>query len=86
MYFFVEKLRPVIWDEQVISRLVIPQDRKELVQALVTEHIQGQSEFDDTIKGKGKGIIFLLHGPPGVGKTLTAECIAGKLARFMGIP
>ena len=86
MYLFVEKLRSVIWDAQVMSRLVIPQNRKELVQALVEEHTQVQSEFDDTIKGEGKGLVFLLHAPPGVGKTLTAECIAGKLTPFMAHP
>jgi DNA polymerase III delta prime subunit len=26
----------------------------------------------DFVKGKGSGLIFLLHGKPGVGKTLTA--------------
>ncbi|KAF4954068.1 hypothetical protein FSARC_12235 [Fusarium sarcochroum] len=30
----------------------------------------------DFVKGKGKGLIFLLHGRPGVGKTCTAESIA----------
>jgi DNA polymerase III delta prime subunit len=30
----------------------------------------------DFIQNKGEGQIFLLHGPPGVGKTYTAECIA----------
>ena len=25
--------------------------------------------------GKGKGLVILLHGPPGVGKTMTAEGI-----------
>jgi AAA+ superfamily predicted ATPase len=34
----------------------------------------------DFVKNKGEGRIFLLHGPPGVGKTCTAECVA-ELAR-----
>ncbi|KAJ8124863.1 hypothetical protein O1611_g8777 [Lasiodiplodia mahajangana] len=35
-----------------------------------------QQGFDDFISRKGQGVIILLCGPPGVGKTLTAE--AGK--------
>ena len=30
----------------------------------------------DFVQGKGEGLIFLLHGKPGVGKTYTAECVA----------
>jgi AAA+ superfamily predicted ATPase len=30
----------------------------------------------DIIENKGRGLTIVLHGPPGVGKTLTAECIA----------
>jgi AAA+ superfamily predicted ATPase len=30
----------------------------------------------DLVRDKGKGLIILLHGAPGVGKTSTAECVA----------
>jgi len=35
--------------------------------------------FDDVIAGKGKGLVVLLEGPPGVGKTLTVESIAEEM-------
>lgn len=35
----------------------------------------------DIVKGKGKGLIILLHGAPGVGKTSTAESVAAKSGR-----
>lgn len=34
------------------------------------------ASFDDIIRGKGKGLIGLLGGSPGCGKTLTAEAVA----------
>ncbi|KAH7378244.1 hypothetical protein BKA66DRAFT_466882 [Pyrenochaeta sp. MPI-SDFR-AT-0127] len=35
----------------------------------------------DYVENKGKGLVFLLHGKPGVGKTYTAECIAHQVQR-----
>ncbi|EFQ86289.1 hypothetical protein PTT_18550 [Pyrenophora teres f. teres 0-1] len=35
----------------------------------------------DLVRDKGKGVIILLHGVPGVGKTSTAECVAVQLGR-----
>lgn len=43
-----------------------------MIRSLVTAHQNEKLGFDDVIKGKGKGTIFLFHGAPGVGKTLTA--------------
>ncbi|KAK7211817.1 hypothetical protein V2G26_018995 [Clonostachys chloroleuca] len=35
----------------------------------------------DIVRGKGRGLIILLHGPPGVGRTSTAEAIAAYTKR-----
>lgn len=35
----------------------------------------------DVVEGKGKGLAILLHGAPGVGKTLTAETVAMATGR-----
>ena len=37
------------------------------------------NNFDDIVSGKGKGMILLLSGPPGVGKTLTAEAVSENM-------
>jgi len=49
-----------------------------LIKALV---LHNDETFADIISGKGSACIFLLHGPPGVGKTLTAEAVAELLHR-----
>ncbi|KAK5138300.1 hypothetical protein LTR08_003361 [Meristemomyces frigidus] len=74
--FFIDKLTPPDWNPDCFDQLVLPATQKELVRALVTTHAQSSLGFDDIVKGKGKGLIMVLHGPPGVGKTLTAETVA----------
>lgn len=80
--FYVDKLEPVVWNTNVFDQLVLPASQKSLVKALVESHVrEGVNGFDDIIKGKGKGLISILHGPPGVGKTLTAESVAEHTRR-----
>ncbi|KAK7533365.1 P-loop containing nucleoside triphosphate hydrolase protein [Phyllosticta citribraziliensis] len=64
----------VAWGNECFRDLVLDQDKKTLVQALVTQH--SSKTFDDIVAGKGKGLIGLLCGRPGCGKTLTVEAIS----------
>lgn len=56
--------------------LVVPKETKEMIQAMVAAQSQKLSTAPDIIAGKGNGLLILLHGGPGTGKTLTAESIA----------
>jgi hypothetical protein len=71
----VSNLSEIQFDDGAYDQLVMTDERKFLVNSLIN-HSHGQ--FNDFIKGKGEGCIFLLDGPPGVGKTLTCESIAEK--------
>ena len=71
--FFVDMVSAPQFSEKAFDLLVLPERQKSLVRALVEAHAQGTNDFDDFIEGKGRGLITVLHGPPGVGKTLTAE-------------
>lgn len=76
--FFVNLVEEVKWNTHAFDKLVLPADQKELILAFSESQLEGSS-FDDVISGKGKGVICLLSGPPGVGKTLTAEAVAENL-------
>ena len=80
-FFHVDLIQPVEYNDQAFKHLLIPDDQKRLVHALVKTHSAEDQGFDDLIKGKGKGLIFVLHGSPGVGKTFTAESVADHLHR-----
>lgn len=79
--FFVEDLEDIEWNSKCFDELVLDPAIKKTVQALVSMHSQKRESFDDIVKGKGMGLVCVLHGPPGVGKTLTAECVAEFVKR-----
>lgn len=65
--------------------LRIDPEHKRILKSLVGTHFQKQhirrqnkdTNLDqDFIRGKGSGLVILLHGVPGVGKTTTAEAVA----------
>lgn len=78
--FTVSGINDIDWNEGAFDSLVLPENQKSIVKALVESHTFSASRnIDDVIQGKGRGLVAVLHGPPGTGKTLTAEGIAELL-------
>jgi hypothetical protein len=79
MEFFVDDVKEVTFNEHAFDSLVLEKDQKELILAFAQSQVKFKNAFDDIIAGKGKGIIMLLSGGPGIGKTLTAESVAEEM-------
>lgn len=77
----VEYLVDIKWNDEAFQKLVMKEDRRRLIHGLVKAHKQDGETFDDFVQGKGRGLVCLLAGPPGVGKTLTAEVVAETTRR-----
>jgi hypothetical protein len=71
-FFSVAGIRPVEYNKNAFESLILPSTIKNMLASLILGQKSGTSRFDDFIEGKGKGLIILLHGLPGVGKTFTA--------------
>ncbi|KAJ5260578.1 hypothetical protein N7478_012183 [Penicillium angulare] len=74
----VDVLHATEWSDVPFQKLVLPPDEKELILAMADRDRREKTGFDDIVQRKGRGIIFLLCGQPGVGKTLTVEAVADK--------
>ncbi|KAJ3340426.1 hypothetical protein HDU93_007033 [Gonapodya sp. JEL0774] len=76
---YVEKFSPIEFDDDAYEGLVMEEDTKDMIKGLVKHGVGSTGGIKDLITGKGVGTIFLLHGNPGMGKTLTAEAVAELL-------
>ncbi|KAI5863768.1 putative AAA family ATPase [Durotheca rogersii] len=84
----VQYLNEIPRQDNVFKNLKINNEYKQMVKGLVRSHLvkkelekkhPGASKVNqsqDIIYGKGRGLVILLHGVPGVGKTATAEAVA----------
>ncbi|KAJ3953502.1 hypothetical protein N0V92_010021 [Colletotrichum tropicale] len=57
----VEFIEDVQWNEEAFEYLVIDDNTKELVKAVVMTQLRAE-ENTDLIRGKGNGLFILLHG------------------------
>ena len=74
----VGNLTEYVYDATLIDKLILPHDDKELILMLVS----GASILlEDIVKGKTGGIIVVCTGPPGCGKTLSAEVFSEEVKR-----
>ncbi|EXJ71047.1 uncharacterized protein A1O5_06040 [Cladophialophora psammophila CBS 110553] len=71
----VYRISEVDWNVEAFENLLIERKARNLILALVSNQI-GAERSTGLIAGKGNGLILLLHGGPGTGKTLTAESVA----------
>lgn len=72
----VDGLKEIEFQDSIFDKIVLPPARKRMVKALVKHSCDS---FNDVVRGKGEGSVFLLWGEPGVGKTLTAEAVCEML-------
>jgi AAA+ superfamily predicted ATPase len=77
----VDGISDIEWDIEAYQKLVLPEDTKRLVKSLVQACRTDSKLIKDIISTKGSGVVFVLHGDPGTGKTLTAEAIGEELRR-----
>ncbi|KAK7423533.1 hypothetical protein QQX98_000991 [Neonectria punicea] len=80
-YFDIDLVKDISWSTAAFDQLVLPHDYKRVIRAFVDAQMSGLDDFDDVIKGKGRGIIMLLSGEPGTGKTLTSESVAETMQK-----
>lgn len=65
----------VKWKKDVRGPLILEEEQKDIVHVLVASH-QYPNDARNQTEQKGKGLVILLHGAPGSGKTMTAETAA----------
>jgi len=78
LWVHVDDIEPYVYQPGLKDKLVLPPEQTDLIDILTAEMDVLQ---DDVVSGKGGGTTVLCAGPPGVGKTLTAEVYAEVTGR-----
>lgn len=74
----VDDMEPYAYQPDLKEKLVLPPEQTDLIDILTAEM---DVLMDDIVAGKSGGTTVLCAGPPGVGKTLTAEVYSEIIGR-----
>jgi ATP-dependent Lon protease len=80
--FLVDEIQDITWRDDAFDKLELDPTTKDTIEALVATHSSSGLHFDDFVADKGKGLVLLLYGPPGAGKTLTAGMLPKTMMIF----
>ncbi|HEY0469400.1 MAG TPA: AAA family ATPase, partial [Polyangiaceae bacterium] len=78
LWVHVEDIEPYEYRSDLKQKLVLPEEQTDLIDILTSEM---DVLMDDIVAGKSGGTTVLCAGPPGVGKTLTAEVYSELIKR-----
>ncbi|PXW94401.1 ATPase family protein associated with various cellular activities (AAA) [Sphaerotilus hippei] len=78
LWVHVDDIEPHVYTPELKGKLVLPREQTDLIDILTAEM---DVLMDDIVAGKSGGTTVLCAGPPGVGKTLTAEVYAEVIGR-----
>ncbi len=78
LWVHVDELKPYRYQPELKQKLVLPPEQTDLIDILTAEM---DVLMDDIVQGKSGGTTVLCAGPPGVGKTLTAEVYSEIIQR-----
>jgi hypothetical protein len=78
LWVHVDEMQPYRYQPELKDKLVLPPEQTDLIDILTAEM---DLLMDDIVKGKSGGTTVLCAGPPGVGKTLTAEVYSEIIQR-----
>jgi len=78
IWVHVDDVKLYEYQSQLKDKLVLPSEQTVLIDILTAEM---DMLMDDVVQGKSGGTTVLCAGPPGVGKTLTAEVYSEVIRR-----
>lgn len=78
LWVHVEDMKPYAYQPDLKNKLILPEEQTDLIDILTAEM---DVLMDDIVSGKSGGTTVLCAGPPGVGKTLTAEVYSEIIKR-----